>query len=409
MSKKSILLKEKIELVKKAIKLPLNVDACSVKDAICKIVEQTQNSKVEIVFKEKDYKRYSGEFFSCLKSTSVNYSTLIVEKNCKSFYSSKTLSAISQKVCIVVGDDEFIKATNTFCSSKKIKCYAFLTSPYFTEILKDEYFYIDKGKSKSKKVKPIECLFLDQNVIKKCSVYETLKSYVYCLMQAITLIDYKFSSMLTGKTTKNEYYDLLKQSLNYALNFSSYDSPSKVLTLASFIINAVDSDCDVIKNSTAYNYIKVANLLNDDCSLAKLYFVGFEKLVKLYHFFFSNDFSDVLLFPNYIGDLQKLSLIDVKGFDELYENLKVPSAKRVGLICKLLKVVGDSFLDQTSQFIKILPSIEKGFYLQLDKENKNQDIDGEDIKNALRLSTYLTTSQNVLVVMRDFGLLNWQV
>ena len=84
----------------------------------------------------------------------------------------------------------------------------------------------------------------------------------------------------------------------------------------------------------------------------------------------------------------------------------MPSAKRVELINKLTLKVGAIFLKETSVLLKVLPNIEKAFYLQLKKERAFKDIDIADIKNALRLSTYLTESQNVLVVMRDLGLLN---
>ncbi len=402
---KSILLNEKIEQIKNLTGLNVNVSVCQTKDALSKIVEKEKDAQVEIVFKETDYKKYSVEFFSCLKTLNVDYSTLIVSKTCKNFYSSKTLSALSKKVCIVVGDDDFIKATNIFCSLKKIRCYAFLTSPYFTEILKDEYSYIDTGKLVTKKVKPIDYLFINQTYINKSGVYHTLSAYSYNLLQAITLIDYKFSSLLLGKIADDGYYKLLKQGLNYALSFSSYENPSIVLTLSSFIVNVVDAKSDIIVNSTANNFIKVIRLLND-CPLPKLYFTGFEKLVKLYHFFFTNDFSDVLLCPDYVNDIEKLCLIVAKEQDEIYSELKIPSAKRVELINALLKKVGQTFLKETTAFIKMLPKIEKAFYLELYKEVKRSDVLVEDIKDALRLSTYLIKSQTVLVVMRDLGLLN---
>ncbi len=406
LSKKSILLNEKIEEIINLTGVSAKVSVCSVKDALEKIVAQDKNAQFEIIFKENDYKKYSTEFFSCLKILDANYSTLIVGKNCKSFYSSKTLSSISKKICIVVGDDDFIKASNIFCSLKKVKCYAFLTTPYFTELLKDEYTYVDMGKLINKKVKPIEYLFINESIIKRSSVYQTLSAYSYNVLQSITLIDYKFSSLLVGKIADDKYYKLLKQGLNYALSFSSYDCPSNVLTLSSFIVNAVDAKSDIIKNSTANNFIKVIRLLSDDCPLPKLYFTGFEKLLKLYHFFFTNDLNDVLLYPDYVNDIEKLSLIIIKEQEEIYKNLKIPSAKRVELINKLLKKVGPTFLNETTAFLKMLPKIEKAFYLELYKEIKRSDIDVDDIKNALRLSTYLTPSQNVLVVMRDLGLLN---
>jgi hypothetical protein len=212
--------------------------------------------------------------------------------------------------------------------------------------------------------------------------------------------------MLLGKIVDDNFYKLLKQGLSYTLNFSSYDSPSIVLTLSSFIINVVDKKSDIIKNSTAQNYLKVMRLTNEDASFALTCFKGFEKLIKLYHFYFNNDFNGVLLYPDYVNDIEKLSLITLKEQNELYKNLKVPSAKRVELINKLTLKVGAIFLKETSVLLKVLPNIEKAFYLQLKKERAFKDIDSLDIKNALRLSTYLTESQNVLVVMRDLGLLN---
>ena len=403
---KSILLSEKIEQLKNLTKIKVNTSVSLVNDALLKIVEKEKNAQIEIVFKESDYKKYSAEFFACLKGVNANFSTLIVNKTCKSFYSSKTLSSLSKKVCIVVGDDDFIKATNIICSQKNISCYAFLTSPYFTELLKEEYTYIEMGKLITKKAEPIKHLFICENLIKKSGVFNTLNAYAFNLIQAITLIDYKFSSLLAGKIADDGYYKLLKQALNYALSFSSYDNPSSALTLSSFIVNIVDASCDIIKNSTASNFIKIIRLLNDDCPLPKLYFIGFEKLVKLYHLFFTNDFSDVLLYPDYVNDVEKLCLIVANDQEEFYKNLKIPSAKRLELINKLLKKVSQTFLNETTAFLKALPKIEKAFYVELCKEVKNTQVEVDDVKDALRLSTYLTASQNVLVIMRDFGLLN---
>ncbi len=407
MSKKTILLNEQIEQIKKFVGLNEKVSTQEISDALSEIVHKNATDFVEIVFKEADYKKYSTEFISCLKKLNVNYSTLIVAKSCENFYLSKTLSSISKKVCIVVGDGDFIKATNIFCSQKNVLCYAFLTTPYFTELLNDEYNYIERGRLKTKKVKELELLVINENLIKKCNVYEVLKSYSYNLLQAVTLIDYKFSSMLLGKIVDDNFYKLLKQGLSYTLNFSAYDSPSIVLTLSTFIINVVDKKSNIIKNSTAQNYLKIMRLTNEDASFALTCFKGFEKLIKLYHFYFNNDFNGVLLYPDYVNDIEKLSLITLKEQDELYKNLKVPSAKRVELINKLTLKVGAIFLKETSVLLKVLPNIEKAFYLQLKKERAFKDIDIADIKNALRLSTYLTESQNVLVVMRDLGLLNW--
>ncbi len=406
MSKKAILLKEQIEQIKNSTNLDFNVEACAVNDAIIKITSSNPKSNIEIVFKELDYKKYGGEFIASLKNLKANYKTLIVDKICKNFYASKTLFSISEKVCIVVGDDEFIKATNVVCSLKGVKCYAFLTTPHFSGLLKNEYTYIERGKLKTKNVNFLNGLFICEDVIKKCGVYEVLKSYSLNLLTAITLIDYKFSSMLEGKIADEKYYKLLKQSFNLTLNFSSYENASKVLTVASLIVNVVDAKTQIIKNSTANNYINVTLLTQNGYSLPKIYFTGFEKLIKLYHFYFSNDFSSLLLFPDYVNDLEKVSLILSIKQDELYAKLKVPSSKRLELISKLLKTVGDGFLNETASLMKIFPNIERAFYTQLYKEEKPTHLNANDIKNTLRFSTYLIDGQNTLVVMRDLGLLN---
>ncbi len=405
MSKKSIALNESFEQIKLLTKLNINVSFESISNAVDKICKNDVKS-VEILFKENDYLKYGNEFINCFKKLGVNYSILISEDNLDSSYTSKTISSISAKVCVIVGDDDFIKATNLFCTSKKIKCYAFLTSPCFTELFKQQYSFIETGKIKTKKANALNGLFFCDEIIKKSNVYEILKAYAYNLLQAITLIDYKFSTTLSGKTIDETYYKLLKQALNYTLNFSLYESPFKVLALASFIVNVVDASCDIISNATPTNVIKTLRLLNNGCSLAKLYFIGFEKLIKLYHFYFSNDFSDVLLFPDYVNDIEKLALTTQNSVNDFYDNLKVPSAKRVELINILLKKIENGFLNETSQFIKILPSIEKVFYKELRQQKKDKKIDGEDVKTALRLSTYFTKAQNVSVIMRDLGLLN---
>ena len=363
----------------------------------------TKNEKVDIVINKYCYRKFSNEIISLIKGK-VNY-TFIVVKDDYNFYLPKTLFEVNANKVIIVGDDAFIKGVNYILRDKPCSVYALYLSVYLESIFLDEYEIIYSGKPCVKKVKGLSNIILDPLFIKKSTKKDILTAYISNVLIAPTLIDYRLGEMLNGLKYNQRLYELLKQALRYTLEHPIYANFLEVLCLASFIKCAINYKSEIIKNSGVENIVRIlfVNSSNIDKCVIKKY--AFEKTIKLYHFFFSNEFSDLLAHPDYVNDITKLSLLLGISEEKLYSYLQIPSLKRTGLIYSLLKKVGQDFLRETTSFMMLLPKILNNF----DRASKGvveNNIDLENLKDAVNYSPYLSKKPSVLTLMRDFGLLS---
>ncbi len=375
------------------------------KEEMVKILSQKTAKKLDIIFYEKDYMIYAGDFIKILKNYNVEYTVLLVDDD-KNLYNSNVINAINKPYVIVVGDCDLIKATNYICSQKNIDCYAFLTSPYFDELFLNKYNIIYNNKFKTLEVKTIDKLVIDKYLINKCNKKDVLTSYTYNLLNAITLIDYRLLVMLYNYKFNETEYNLLKQSFQMALNFSSYGNMSEVMCLCSVISNVLQLEGEILNNNVVKKAVDII-LLNDTTNdLAYIYIKCLEKFIKLYHLFYTNDFEGVISVASIVSDIEKASILTGISEEKLYKNLKIPSKKRIDLIFALLNKVKDNFAKETTSLMAILPKIEEGFYKNAQNVIKGKGIDNDNLKNAITYSPYLISEYSTLTLMRDFGLLN---
>ena len=122
-------------------------------------------------------------------------------------------------------------------------------------------------------------------------------------------------------------------------------------------------------------------------------YVAFDRVVKLYHAFFTNDISLI----------SKISGKDVSYF---YDKLKIPSAKRKDMLSKLILLTRNGFLKETTVALTSLADI-KSNYCKFKKQKQNViNFKYAHLKNGVELASYLSSETTVLTLLRDFGVLN---
>ena len=135
--------------------------------------------------------------------------------------------------------------------------------------------------------------------------------------------------------------------------------------------------------------------------------LAFDKLVKVYHMFFNNDFSDLLSVPDYNTDIYILEKTTGKSGSYFRKNLKIPSEKRRRLINALIYKTRDSFLNETSSILSVLSPIVK-IYNGLNNQNEEKlekpVINYDMVKNSLALCSYFSSKTTIATLCRDMGL-----
>ena len=142
-----------------------------------------------------------------------------------------------------------------------------------------------------------------------------------------------------------------------------------------------------------------------DLKEGERYLISFLKLGSLYHFYFNNDFSSYLLSCNYNKDIEELSKNTKISSNYFIKNLKIPTLKRHKLIKELKNKVSKAFLNETSAILKIQELVRKT-YFAISSKNKNYLAKKEQVKKALKFSTYFSDKITLLTIIRDEGLLN---
>lgn len=387
-----------IEKIIKEFNLPFNISFSFEKF----INSLSKNERVDIVIGRSTFRNYGIEITSLIKS--IKYSTTIIEDDCNLFLPKTNVLVKSNKV-IVFGNDDFIKGVNYCLRDNSCDIIAVYLSTHLESIFLSEYEVVFSGKHYTKKVKNLSQIILDSLFIKKSSKKDVLTAYISNVLIAPILIDYRLSKALNGKAYSPKLYIPLKQALRYTLEYSTYTNFYEVLCLASFIKSAINYSSDIINSSGAENIVKILNVTCEGVDKIIICKKAFEKTIKLYHFFFSNEFSNLLSYPDYVNDIEKLSMLLGISEEELYSSLNIPSQKRAELICWFLKKVRLDFLRETTSLMAILPKILGNF----DKVSSGVITDNlslENLKDAVKYSPYLTKRANVLTLMRDFGILS---
>ena len=250
-------------------------------------------------------------------------------------------------------------------------------------------------------VKPFEKVIVDEAIISKADLSYFAKSYISTMSKLTALIDYKINCFLSGTPVDEEVFSLTKQAVNTVAKLTSYENFKSAILGAQIILaslggNVFDgSGVEVIKNCLT--------TLDTSLSDSQKTLIAFEKTAKIYHMYFSNDFSSLLSVPDYESDILELEKTTGKSRAYFYKNLKIPSERRRKLIALLMQKTRDDFKRETTVVLSVLPSIIK-IYNKLNNTER-ESLSYKKIKNAVCLGAYLTDKTSTLTLCRDEGIL----
>ena len=363
-------------------------------------LSQFISGNVKLVINESDYSLLGEKILTALKnSASKVILNLVDDGDCLSL--EKAISNGGDKV-LVVGDNDLLDKVRCFSSKCNAFCYALPTTPYLEEVNKPSVYLKKDDFSMEFSVKPFEKVLVVEDVILKADNSFFAKSYISVMSKLTALIDYKINCFLSGAKVDDEVFSIAKRAINLLASITNYQNYKSAILGGQMILSSIGdaSPFDGTGVDVIYKALKVfANGVSDGKSLL----TAFEKTAKIYHMYFSNDFSSLLSLPDYQSDLELLETASGLKRNFFYKNLKIPSEKRRKLISILLAKIRDDFKKETSLILSVLPTVIK-IYNQLDGTAKEY-ISYKQIKNSVTLGTYLTEKTSVLTLCRDEGIL----
>ena len=356
--------------------------------------KEFKGKKVKLIIGERDFSLLESRLLNALKKVKAKTTVLVVDnKSDLSFEASKTDRVVA------VGDNLLLSKVRL--SYISVDCYAIPTTPYIEELFIDKV-YIQEGITKSYSVKGFKRVFIDEDIILTAYKRYFANGYISVMSKLTALLDYKINCFLSGENVDGEVFSLTKRAINLLARIGEYENYQSVILGAQLILSSLGdvnpfegSGVDVVKNALG--------VYASDLLLGQRILSAFEKSAKIYHLYFSNDFSNLLSVPDYYSDVQELEK-DV-GLDKefFYSNLKIPSEKRIKLINALILKVRDDFKRETSVILSVLPTVIK-IYKQI--YNKDQKpLSYKQIKNAVTKGSYLSSKTSILTLCRDQGIL----
>jgi hypothetical protein len=219
------------------------------------------------------------------------------------------------------------------------------------------------------------------------------------------LIDYRISSYLSGQSVDNKLFEMVKASINCVAMLPKYDNYKSAIIYSQLVLLAINSISTMLEGTGEQVLKEALSLFAPKMNEYEKEFLAFEKLSKIYHLYFSNDFSDLLIVPDYYAELKSLEEYSKRDISVFSKNLKIPSERRRVLINLLFEKTSSEFKAETTTILQILKQVKKIYENLLFKSKKGSKPSYKQVKNAITLSTYLTDKTSVLTLCRDAGIL----
>ncbi len=354
--------------------------------------------KIKVVIKEKDFSLFGVSLVDKLKKIGASVDALIVKKDGE----LKKSCFIGVDVVIAVGDDKLLSSVRCDLSKTFVPCYALPTTPYLERLLSHEVDIEMEGITKESPIKSFEKVFVDEQVILNAEDDSFAESYISVMSKLTALIDYKINCFLLGDKIDGEVFNLTKRAINLLAGISGYQNYKSVILGGQLILMAV-SESSPFKGCGVDVISSALKLFSNGISSSQTILTAFEKTAKIYHMYFSNDFSTLLSVPDYQNDLDALEEATGIKRDFFHKNLRIPSEKRRNLINLLVLKIREDFKKETTLILSVLPSVIK-IYKQIG-DKKQGKLSYKQIKNAVTLGSYLTEKTSVLTLCRDEGIL----
>ena len=361
--------------------------------------------KVKVFMPEKDFKKVGAPLFDKIKSFKSDATLTIVSDSDLTYSAIKQAIDNKTDISIAVGDKYLLSAVRYYSSLSKIPCVAIVTSPSFDKVFSDNVYLKRNGEVEICLAKKFEKVLVDESLILKSRSENFAEAYACSVKKLTSLIDYKMGCFLSGASVDEGVFSLVKKAVNVCLSAPSYENGKSAIIASQTLLSIVNEKTPAIINSGAETLVFALSKCAPESKDCKKEIISFEKVLKLYHAFFSNDFSSLLSTPEYFLDIEKLQKDFNISKEFLLGNLKIPSEKRRLLINLLIDKTRDDFLSETTAILKAFYKIKK-YYSSLTGVMGDGNISYKQIKNAVTLSPYLTDKTSVLTLMRDLGVLS---
>ena len=384
----------------------IEICASSAYDAVYSIaIKYAKKKQVHLVCREKDFQTACVPVTKALRDAKMEFSTLLVEDSDFDIEKAKSTFNFSSGVVLAVGDESVLSLALFYASKYSVDCHALLTEPHFENAFSKQVKIPSKNIPLTVKVKPFKTVIYDFDIIKKASNNAFATAYASVISNLLAMVDYKMRIMLIGGEGDELSFNTLKKIVYMVANLASYKNAKDVLIYAEAVASLVRAKNEDFTSFAVELFADTLNLSSAPLSKGDKIMSAFLKLAPLYKMFFSNDFSSLLSMPNYLGDAYELEKLSGQFAGNFTKNVKVPSKKRLELMLEMLAKTAPAFNAEVSQILKIATSA-KLVYQNLTENKAFTFPPYSDLKQALKLSTYLTNKPSVLSVFRDLGVIN---
>lgn len=387
-------------------KINTEITADKAYNAVFSIAQNAGGASFEIIALEKDFVKFGDGIVSALKKAGVEYSVLLISVTDLNFTKPQKIFGLKSSEVIILGGKDLISYALFYASYQTENIHAVLTEPYVEGLLGNTVTVPDGGFVKVITVSKLKTLILDKSIINKADANSISYAYIKCISKLVALIDYKLALLIGSKVLNKEYYDRSRLAVTLVSNINSFSNYVEVLAYASLLNAEVLHSSNVLLDGGQRHVAHAIELQLPAEDKGNVAYVAFDRVVKLYHAFFTNDLTDVVSVANYNGDISLISKISGKDVSYFYDKLKIPSAKRKDMLSKLISLTRNGFLKETTVALTSLADI-KSNYCKFKKQKQNViNFKYAHLKNGVELASYLSSETTVLTLLRDFGVLN---
>ena len=383
----------------------VQVRVAGVADTLFCVANENAGKKFDVVFFESDYLKYSKGVIGALKRACAEYSLLLIENKNFDHVKNKSFFNFSGEIVIVVGSEDLISITSHYASIQNKETYAVLTEPSAEYLLLNKARIPANGIYANVEIKPIKCLIYDIELLSKASNISYQESFINVISKLVTLIDYKFRVLITGKEFNKESYLRIKNAISLVAGINAYENRKEILIYAEAVMAVERKTSGVIDDGAVESYADALGLFSSSSRKSDRVFTAMRAIIELYEMLFVNDLSGLLSVPDYNGDVAFLEKTTGKTGSYFRKNLNIPFPRRLDIINKILLKTKDGFLKEIESVLFVMKAIEKvynSFNEVIDNENK---LPFSAKREALKTATYLTNNITLLSHMRDMGIL----
>ncbi|MBQ3235045.1 MAG: hypothetical protein IJA97_02680 [Clostridia bacterium] len=373
-------------------------------DGLYEVCKNFSRGKIEVVMAEKDFKKVGSTILEKIKSFGVGVQLLLIEDRDFSYSAVKSSFNGSFGCCIAVGDKYLLSAVRYYSSLNGTPCYAIPITPCFDKVLAPNVYLKTKALTAEMPAEKFKKVIIDENLILKSRSESFAEAYASSVSKLMGLIDYKLNCFLNGTAVDERFFTAVKQGINLALGSTSCENAKQAIIASQAVLAIATGKSDALLYTGAECIKTALSVYAHEAKDCKKEFISFEKTLKLYHLFFSNDFSDLLSVPDYYVDTEALEKDFKRDRAFFIKNVKIPSEKRRRLISLLLLKTSSDFKAETTAIMRALTGIKRVYVSMLGVQGDG-NISYKQIKNSVTASTYLTDRVTALTLMRDLGVL----